>query len=117
MRKNGYDITTANRKSRQGGGLTIVHRSYMTVKCKGKANLRTFEYAICQAHPNNVTLTILAIYHPPYSAINKAKTSQFIDEFTEFLAKFLMEYSVLGHDHQYMINSSDIMISQCVEAK
>ena len=93
MRKNGYDITTANRKSRQGDGFSIVHRTYMAVKCKGMANLRTFDYAIWQAHPNNVTLTILAIYHPPYSDINKATTSQFIDKFTEFLAKFLTEYS------------------------
>ena len=71
----------------------MVHRSYVVVKCKGRASLRTYEYAIWQAHPNNVTLTIVAIYHPSYFDINKATTSQFIDEFTEFLAKFLMEYS------------------------
>ena len=65
----------------------------MAVKCIGGAHLRTFEYAIWQAHTNNVTLTILAIYHPPYSDTNKAMNSQFIDEFTEFLAEFLMEYS------------------------
>ena len=93
MRKNGCDITTANRKSRQEGGLAIVHRSHMTVKCRGRANLRTFEYAIWWANPNNVTLTILAIYHPPNSDTNKATNSQFIVGFTEFLAKFLMEYS------------------------
>ena len=93
MRKNGYDITTANRKSRHGGGLVIEHRSYMAVKCRGRANLRTFQYAIWQAHPNNVTLTVLAIYHPPHSDTNKAMMSQFIDEFTETLAKSLMEYS------------------------
>ena len=93
MRKNRYDITTANSKGRQGGGLAIVHRSHMAVKCSGRANLRIFEYAIWQAHPNNITLTILAIYHPPYSDTNKAMTSQFTDEFTEFLPKFLMEYS------------------------
>ena len=50
MKKNGCNINTANRKSRQGGGLAIVHRSYMAVKCRGRANLRTFEYAIWQAH-------------------------------------------------------------------
>ena len=93
MRKNGYDISTVNRKSRQGGGLAIVHRSYMAVKCKGRANVTTFDYAIWQAHPNNVTLTILAVYHHSYSDTNKATTSQFIDEFTEFLAKFFIEYS------------------------
>ena len=93
MRKNRYDITTANRKSRPGCGLVIVHISYMAVKCRGSANLRTFEYAIWQAHPNKVALTILAIYHPPYSDTNKATNNQFIDEFTEFLVKFLTEYS------------------------
>ena len=46
MGKNRYDITTANRKSRQGGGLVIVHRSHMAVKCRGRTNLRTLEYAI-----------------------------------------------------------------------
>ena len=89
MRKNGCDITTANRKSRPGGGLVIVHKSYMAVKCRGSAHLRTFEYAIWQALPNKVTLTILAIYHPPYSDTNKAMTSHLTDELTEFLANSL----------------------------
>ena len=28
-----------------------------------------------------------------------------------------MNKTVLGHSHQYTINSSDVAISQCVEAK
>ena len=110
MRKNRYDITTANRKSRQGSGLKIVHRSHMAVKCRGRANLRTFEYVFLQAYPNNVTLTILAIYHPTYSDTNKAMTSQFIDEFTEFLAKFLTEYGniiILGDINIQWNNKED----------
>ena len=73
--------------------MVIVHRSYMAIKWRGSANLRTFEYAIWQAYPIKVTLKILAIYHPPYSDTNKATSSQFINEFTEFLAKFLKEYN------------------------
>ena len=40
--------------------------------------------------------------------------------FKELMNKVLKDLPfaiVLGHNHRYMINSSDIMISQCVEAK
>ena len=91
--KNNYIITVENRNERQGGGLALICRSCYRVKECSKGINQTFEYAIWQLHPNNISLTILAIYHPSYSNINKSTNGQFIDEFTGFLVDFLTEYS------------------------
>ena len=71
---------------------------------------QTFEYAIWQLHPNNISLTILTIYHPPYSNINKSTNGQFIDEFAEFLVDFLTEYSnvnIMGDFNIRLDNTED----------
>ena len=73
FKKNYYIIMVANRNKRQGGGLALICRSHYRVKECGKGINQTFEYAIWQLHPNNISLTVLAIYHPPYSNINKSK--------------------------------------------
>ena len=93
FKKNNYIIKVANRNKRQEGGLALICRSRYRFKECGKGINQTFEYAIWQLHPNNISLTILAIYHPPYSNINKSTNCQFIDEFAEFLVDFLTEYS------------------------
>ena len=71
----------------------MICRSHYRVKECGKGINQTFEYAIWQLHPNNVSLTVLAIYHSPYSNINKSTNGQFLDEFAEFLVDFLTECS------------------------
>ena len=66
FKKNNYIIKVANRNKRQGGGLALICRSHYRVKECSKGINQTFEYAIWQCHPNNISLTVLAIYHPPY---------------------------------------------------
>ena len=108
--KNNYIIKVANGNKRQGGGLALICRSCYKVKECGKGINQTFEYAIWQFHPNNISLTILAIYHPPYSNINKSTNGQFIDEFAEFLVNFLTEYSniiIMGDFNIRLDNTED----------
>ena len=93
FKKNNYIIKVTNRYKRQGGGLALICRSHYRVNECGKGINQTFEYAIWQLHPNNISLTVLAIYCPPYSNINKSTNGQFIDEFVEFLVDFLTEYN------------------------
>ena len=71
LQKNNYIIKVANRNKRQGGGLAMTCRSGYRVKECSKGINQTFENAIWQLHQNNISLTVLAIYHPPYSNINK----------------------------------------------
>ena len=69
FKKNNYIIKVANRHNRQGGGLALICRFHYRIKECGKGINQTFEYAIWQLHPNNISLTVLAIYHPPYSIV------------------------------------------------
>ena len=57
-----------------------------------------------------LSLTVLAIYHPPYSNVNKSTNRQFIDEFAEFLVDFLMEYNnviIMGDFNIRLDNTKD----------
>ena len=110
FKKNNYIIKVANRNKRQGGGLALICRSRYRVKECSKGINHTFEYAIWQIHPNNISLTVLAIYHPPYSNVNKSTNGQFIDEFAEFLVDLLMEYNnviIMGDFNIRLDNTKD----------
>ena len=100
----------ANRNNRQGGGLALICRSCSRVKECGKGINQTFQYAIWHLHPNNISLTVLAIYHPPYSNINKSTNGQFIDEIAEFMVDFLTEYNnviIMGDFNIRLDNTED----------
>ena len=48
----------------------------------------------------NTTLTILAIYHPPYSNQTRATNHEFLDEFTDWVAGYIMNHTnmiILGN--------------------
>ena len=54
-------------------------------------------------------VTIVAIYHPPYSVTNNSTNAKFIDEFTEYLVDSIMTYNnivILG-DFNLHINDQE----------
>ena len=60
----------------------------------------------------------MAVYHPPYSNINKSTNGQFIDEFAEFLVDFLTEYSnviIMGDFNIRLDNTEDPDVTACID--
>ena len=85
----------SNRKLRRGGGLALVHKSNIEVKCIKEDQLNTFQFAIWKAKFNNDNITLIAIYHPPYSTANPFTNTNFIDKYTEWLIEQIGNYDNL----------------------
>ena len=86
----GYRITEARRQGRRGGGIGLIHKLKVKADKISSGNNEAFEQAIWKLQTSNQTLHLCAIYRPP-------DTSEmlFIDDFMEFMADVIAEYSNL----------------------
>ena len=110
--KSGYRLDTVNRKNRRGGGIGLIYReTFKVCKCKSKKT-QTFEYTIWSIKANDTMSTVLAVYHPPppYSEKAPITNAMFLDEVTDFLATFLVEYNntiITGYINIHVNNTND----------
>ena len=65
LSKNGYQIHSANRKIRRGGGLAIISTTSIKIKLLENGEKSSFEYAVWKVNTNTSSMMVLAIYHPP----------------------------------------------------
>ena len=78
-------MDTSNRIGQQGEGMALVYGNMLNVTKFDEANNRTFQFAIWKVFCKAYTISIIDIYHPPYSTINQCTNAMFLDEFTEWL--------------------------------
>ena len=90
--QNGYKIDNVNRPNRTGGGLAIIYRSSINIKLLKKGLTHSVEYALWECKTSGTLINVLAIYHPPYSSINKCMDAMFLDDFAELLEEVLVSY-------------------------
>ena len=90
INNSGFKCFTSNRQDRRGGGLALICRDMHNVVPLGSGQLRSFQFAKWRIVLKHTTLTILAIYHPPYSNQSKATNQDFLDEFTDWVAEYIM---------------------------
>ena len=93
--RDGYKIKTAHRINRAGGGIAVIYKDQLKVDLIDSGNSLSFQYMVCVICIDNTVLTLLALYHPPYSKKNPVTVSMFIDEFTQFLPDYLVKYKNL----------------------
>ena len=105
-----------NRKFRRGGGLAIVHKSNIEVKCIKEGQLNTFQFAIWKARFNNDNITLIAIYHPPYSTSNPFTNTTFIDEYTAWLTDQIGSYDNLYITGDFNIHVNNTMMDDKASA-
>ncbi len=87
LNRDGYKILTSNRQTRRGGGLALVYKDSNTANVQSAGVKDSFEYMICTMTLKGFILTVILIYHPPYSNRNPITNSTFIDEFSQFSRK------------------------------
>ena len=90
---NGYKISNVNRQGRHGGGTALIYKQPMTIKIISKGVNRSFDYAIWDCNISNTAITVVGLYHPPYSGTNKCTDAMFLDDLAEFLEEVLTSYS------------------------
>ncbi len=89
LNRDGYKILTSNHQTRRGGGLALVYKDSNTANVQSAGVKNSFEYMICTMTLKGFILTVILIYHPPYSKRNPITNSTFIDEFSQFLSETL----------------------------
>ena len=72
-------------------------------------NLISFQYAIWRVQLKNKICIVIGLYRPPYSPSNPITTATFLDEFTNWIADVIVEYSgiVVYGDFNIHINNNE----------
>ena len=102
-------MDTSHRIGQQGGGLALVSSNMLNVTKVDEENKRTFQFAIWKVSCKEYTISIIGVYHPPYSTVNQCTNAMFLDEFTEWLPDQLAKYKnvVIMGDINFHLNNVD----------
>ena len=88
LNKDQLRMLVNNRVGWRGGGIALIYRKEYSVKTIKNGTKSSYQYSIWSVKARNKHLTIVGLYHPPYSSINPPN-SIFIDEITELLTEIL----------------------------
>ena len=91
FKNGGYNINIANRKERSGVGLALVTKNKYEVKTVDKGENLSFQYALWRIAIHKIELLVIAVYRPPYSAVNQTTLNTFLDEFPDWLSTKITE--------------------------
>ena len=99
----------SNRQNSRGGGLALIYKTTQNLQVLRKGMTRSFEYAIWKLTVQSTSITISAVYHPPYLEKNPITNAMFIDDISEFLVEALSQYQniILASDFNMHINNQD----------
>ena len=62
-----------NRVEHRGGGIALIYRKEYSVKTIKNGTKSSFQYSIWSVKARNKHLTIVGLYHPPYSSKKSTK--------------------------------------------
>ena len=111
LNKDGYRIALANRESGlRGEGHALIYKDTLDCKLIEKGQSHTFEYAQWDILGHNMTLSLLAIYHPPPAPKPRHTVNEFMTEFVNFLADILVNFTgdlIIAGDFNIHVNDED----------
>ena len=90
----------SNRQDRIGGAILLVHRKPYKANLIDEVFTHSFQAAKFKIQVDKCNITLLSIYHPPYSAANPVTESMFIDDFTKWICDQLV---MTDHDNKLII--------------
>ena len=102
-------MDTSHRIGQQVGGLALVISNILNVTKIDEENKRSFQFAIWKVSCKEYTISIIGVYHLPYSNVNLCTNAMFWDEFVEWLPDQLAKYKnvVLMGDINFCLNNVD----------
>lgn len=103
----GYSIKQVSRKQR-GGGVALIHRDTVKVKCTSTQTYQSFEVLECLIH-ESVDIRLALVYRPPGIRSGISALS-FMDEFSDYLSCVMSAPGlplVLGDFNFHVDNKSD----------
>ena len=102
---DGYKFINIPRISGKGGGIAIIHKTNLSLKCTTDAHrFVSFEHIQCRLVTNSFVVDIVILYRPPPSKKNKLTTAMFTHEFQDYLSQLTLS-------NNQIIIAGDINIS------
>lgn len=82
----GYAIYHVDREHEErGGGVALIHKQCIDVTKHRTIRLTQFEYLKCTVQLNKLNIDLIVFYRPPPSIQNKCTTTQFFEEWSDFI--------------------------------
>ena len=88
----------------------LIYMKEYSVKITKNGTNSSFQYSIWSVNARNKYLTIIGLYHPPYTPMNPTNNI-FIDEVTKLLTEVLpssKNYIILGDFNSHVSNQDDV---------
>ena len=82
------------------GGILLVNKKSCKADLLEEVFTHSFQAAKFKVQVNKCNITLLAIYHPPYSAVNPVTVKMFINDFTEWICD---QHIVTEHGNKLLI--------------
>ena len=95
-----FSAIPSNRQDRTGGGILLVHRKSYKVDLIKEVFTHSFQAAKFKIQVNKCNITLLSLYHPPYSAVNPITEKMLINAFTKWICDQLI---VTDHRNKLLI--------------
>ena len=93
LNKVPFKISISNRKKCRGGGLALIHKASLQSKLLEEGSTRSFQFALWSTKVPGSNVTLVALYHPPYSSKTPITNSMFIDNIPNWLPDRLIKYN------------------------
>ena len=110
VNSDGFKCFTSYRQSRRGGGLALISRDRYKVVSLETGQLQSFQFAKWRITLKHMTLTVLGIYHSPYSDQSQTTNHDFVDEFMDWIAEYIMNDTnviILGNFNLHVNDLND----------
>ena len=85
-----FSAIPTNRWDRTGEGIMLVHKKSYKADLIDEVFTCSFQAVMFKVQVNKCNITLLSIYHPPYSAVNPVTEKMFITDFTEWICDQLI---------------------------
>ena len=87
-----FKVYFKSAKNCRGGGLALIHKALLLSNLLEEGSTRSFQFAIWSIKVPGSNVTLVALYHPPYSPKAPFTNNMFIDDITNWLSSTIMWY-------------------------
>ena len=86
IKEFGFEVISNPRKHRTGGGVAIIYKSDIKLKCNTNVTkYKSFQIMECTMNSDNGLIRLVNIYRPPYSKKARFTEAHFMKEFEDYL--------------------------------
>ena len=109
----GYNFTHCPRSDRTGGGIALLFKDHLKVRCTANGEKTSFEFAEHIVDLGCRRIKLVIVYRPPYSPNHTVTKNTFIAEISDYFESIVLskEFLCITEDFSIHIDDSNDVIS------